>query len=216
MVDGKGYQLETAVDSNGMQRIFSPQGKDITSDICGGQLGGMLHARDQSIPSLQNQLDSLAAGIISALNTAHAMGTDLNGNPGGNLFVPVTGAGSAASMAVAITDPKLLAAGSDGTSGSNGNIRNLSGVSNQAVANGFTPSQGYANVVFQTGMAVSTAIRSSAPATPCCSSSSSNARPSAACLWTKKPPTCCSISGRTRQRQKRSRRSTRCCRRRST
>lgn len=155
VVDGKGYQLETAVDSNGIQRIFSPQGKDITSDICGGQLGGMLHARDQSIPSLQNQLDSLAAGIISALNTAHAMGTDLNGNPGGNLFVPVTGAGSAASMAVAITDPKLLAAGSDGTSGSNGNIRNLSGVSNQAVANGFTPSQGYANVVFQTGMAVS-------------------------------------------------------------
>lgn len=28
-------------------------------------------------------------------------------------------------------------------------------MSNQAVANGFTPSQGYANVVFQTGMAVS-------------------------------------------------------------
>ncbi len=155
VVDGTAYQLNTEVDSTGTERIFSSQGKDITSDISGGQLGGMLQARDQTIPALQNQLDSLAAGITSALNTAHAMGTDLNGNPGTNLFVPVSGAGSAAAMAVAITDPKLVAAGSDGTSGSNGNIANLSAVANQAVANGLTPSQGYGNIVFQTGMAIS-------------------------------------------------------------
>ena len=154
VVDNQAYQLETSVDAQGMRRIFSAQGKDITSDISGGQLGGMLQARDQSIPSLQDQLDSLAAGISSALNTANALGTDLNGNPGANLFTPATGGGAAA-MAVAISDPKLLAAGSDGTSGSNGNIANLSAVANHVVANGFTPSQGYANMVFQTGMTIS-------------------------------------------------------------
>ena len=45
-------------------------------------------------------------------------------------------------MKVAITDPALLAAGSDGTSGSNGNIANLSAVANAAVSNGMTPSGG--------------------------------------------------------------------------
>ena len=155
VVEGKAFQLDTAADAGGMQRIFSAQGKDITADISGGQLGGMLQARDQDIPALQSQLDSLAAGMTGALNTAHAMGTDLNGNPGANLFVPVTVPGAAAQMGVAVTNPALLAVGSDGTSGSNGNIANLSAVANQAVANGFTPSQGYANLVFETGMAIS-------------------------------------------------------------
>jgi len=155
VVDGQSYTLSAAADSSGKQHVFSPQGKDITSDISGGELGGMLQARDQAIPSLQDQIDSLAAGITSALNAAHAMGTDLNGNAGTNLFVPVAGAGSGAGMAVAISDPTLLAAGSDGASGSNGNLANLLAVANQAVTNGLTPSQGYGNIVFQTGMAIS-------------------------------------------------------------
>ena len=36
-------------------------------------------------------------------------------------------------MAVAISDPTLLAASSDGSTGSNGNLANLSAVANQAV-----------------------------------------------------------------------------------
>jgi len=79
----------------------------------------------------------------------------LNGNAGGNLFTPVSGAGAAASMAVAITDPALLAASSDGTTGSNGNLANLSAVANQAVSSGMTPTQAYGNLVFQAGSAVS-------------------------------------------------------------
>ena len=58
-------------------------------------------------------------------------------------------------MTVAITDPTLLAASSDGTTGSNGNLANLSAVANQAVSNGLTPTQAYANLVFQAGSAVS-------------------------------------------------------------
>jgi flagellar hook-associated protein 1 FlgK len=147
--------LATAVDSTSKQRIYSSQGKDITQEISGGQLGGMLQARDQTIPAFQAQLDSLAGGMVASLNTAHAMGTDLNGDPGGNLFIPITGAGAASGMALAFTDPALLAAGSDGTSGSNGNIGNLAGVATQPVANGRTPSGAYSNLVFQAGMSVS-------------------------------------------------------------
>ncbi|MGB8885564.1 MAG: flagellar hook-associated protein FlgK [Candidatus Korobacteraceae bacterium] len=155
VVDGQAYALTTSPDASGVQHIYSSQGSDITGDISGGQLGGLLQVRDQTLPALQSQLDSLAGGMVQALNTAHQQGTDLNGNPGGNLFDPITGAGAAASMKVAITDPALLAAGSDGSSGSNGNIANLSGVANQTVSNGMTPSGAYGNLVFQVGMSIS-------------------------------------------------------------
>lgn len=157
VVDGQAYALTTSADSSGMQQIYSAQGSNITGEISGGSLGGNLQARDQTIPSLQNQLDSLASGLVQALNTAHSQGTDLDGQPGGNLFQPLTGAGAAAGMRVAFSDPSLLAAGSDGTSGSNGNIANLSAVAEQAVSNGMNPSDAYGSLVFQVGSSVSNA-----------------------------------------------------------
>jgi len=155
VVGGQAYALTTATNSSGLQDIYSAQGEDITGEISGGSLGGTLQARDQTIPALETQLDSLASGLVQSLNTADKKGTDLNGNPGGNLFEPITGTGAAASMTLAFTDPTLLAAGSDGTSGSNGNIANLSGVANQSVSNGMTPSAAYSNMVFQVGSSVS-------------------------------------------------------------
>jgi len=58
---------------------------------------------------------------------------------------------------VAITNPKLLAASSDGTSGGNGNIANLTAVATQSVSNGMTPIQAYGNLVFQVGSSISNA-----------------------------------------------------------
>jgi len=157
VADSQSFALSTALDpASGVQHVYS-QGSDITGNISGGALGGTLQARDQTIPALQTQLDTLAGGLVQALNTAHAQGFDLNGKQGGNLFTPVSGAGAAASMAVAISDPTLLAASSDGSTGSNGNLANLSAVANQAVASGMTPTQAYSNLVFQAGGAVSDA-----------------------------------------------------------
>jgi flagellar hook-associated protein 1 len=157
VADNRSFALSTALDpASGVQHVYS-QGADITGNISGGALGGTLLARDQTLPTMQAQLDTLASGLVQALNTAHAQGFDLNGNPGGNLFTPASGAGAAASMAVAISDPTSLAASSDGTPGSNGNLANLSAVANQAVASGMTPTQAYANLVFQAGSAVTDA-----------------------------------------------------------
>ncbi|HLI63835.1 MAG TPA: flagellar hook-associated protein FlgK [Terriglobales bacterium] len=155
VVDGQSFSLSTALASDGTQHVYSAQGQDITGQISGGQLGGTLQARDQTIPALQNQLDSLAGGLVTALNTAHQQGTDLYGNTGNNLFLPNTGTGAALNMALAFTDPKMIAASSDGSSGSNGNLANISAVANQAVSNGMTPSDAYGNMVFQVGSAVS-------------------------------------------------------------
>lgn len=146
------FTLATQPDVSGVQHIFT-QGQDITAEINSGQLGGLLAVRDQKIPALLSALDTLAGGLSNAFNGANGAGFDLNGNLGGNLFAPppAGGKGAAASMAVAITDPALIAASSDGSAGSNGNLANFAAVHDQAIINGATPSAYYSNLIFGVG-----------------------------------------------------------------
>jgi flagellar hook-associated protein 1 FlgK len=148
----QSFQLQTQTNSAGLHDIYF-QGNNITSTITSGQLGGTLQARDQQIPALQTQLDSLAAGMANAVNTVQAGGFDLNGGAGTNLFTPppVSGVGAAASLSVAITDPALIAASSDGSPGSNGNAEALYALSNQAVVSGQSPTDYYSSIVFNVG-----------------------------------------------------------------
>ena len=149
----QSFQLSTQPDSSGTQHIYS-QGSDITSTLVSGQLGGILQARDQHIPSIQSQLDTLASGFATAVNKVQTSGYDLNGNPstGTNLFtIPATLPGSASAISVAITDPSLIAASSDATSGSNGNAESLYALRNQSVINGQSPTAYYSGIVFNIG-----------------------------------------------------------------
>jgi len=152
----QSFALSAQLGSDGVQHILAG-GQDITGSLKGGSLAGLIQIRDQEIPGLASSLDQLAAGLANALNTANKTGFDLNGNAGGNLFAPppVGGVGAAATLRVSITDPALIAASSDGTTGSNGNLAALSAVHDQAVANGQTPLDFYSNIVFQVGIATS-------------------------------------------------------------
>jgi flagellar hook-associated protein 1 FlgK len=116
-----------------------------------------LQVRDQTIPSLLTSLDTLAAGISNSFNTVNANGFDLNGNHGRNIFAspPVSAAGSAAGMSLVIADPTLLAASSDGSAGSNGNLANFSAIHDQNNFNGETPSDFYGSLIFSVGNDVS-------------------------------------------------------------
>jgi flagellar hook-associated protein 1 FlgK len=103
-------------------------------------------------------LDTLANQFATAINTAQASGYDQDGTKGGNLFtVSSTVAGSAASIKVAITDPAKIASSSDGTTGSNGNLTNLSAVQTTKLASGKTPGDAYASLVYQVGSLTSSA-----------------------------------------------------------
>jgi flagellar hook-associated protein 1 len=152
----QSFSLSTQLGSAGTEQVISGS-QNITSTITGGSLGGTIQIRDQEIPGILGQLDQLAAGFANAVNTANGQGYDLNGDQGGPIFTtpPAGGSGAAAAMQVAITDPSLIAASSDGTSGSNGNVANLSAVANQNVANGQTPIDFYSNLVFQIGSTTS-------------------------------------------------------------
>jgi flagellar hook-associated protein 1 len=148
----QSFQLTTQTNSAGLHDIYS-QGNDITSEITSGQLGGTLAARDQGIPAIKSQLDTLAAGLANAVNTVQAGGYDLNGNAGTNLFnpPPASGVGAAASLSVAITNPSMIAASSDGAVGSNGNAQAMYALGSQPLINSQSPSNYYSGIVFNVG-----------------------------------------------------------------
>lgn len=150
VIGGKSFALQTTAGPSGMTDV-SYQGQDITSSLQGGSLGGNIRVRDQVIPGLLSQLDNLASQFSAGINAAQATGYDLNGNAGQPLFSDTSGAGAASNLKVNITDPSLIAASSDGTPGSNGNVANFLAVQNQALPSGETPLNAYASLVSQTG-----------------------------------------------------------------
>jgi flagellar hook-associated protein 1 FlgK len=148
----QSFALTTQLGTDGVQHVMSGA-QDLTTSLSGGSLGGLIQIRDQEIPSISSSLDQLAAGLSTNINAANAKGTDLNGAVGGNIFAtpPVGGVGAAATLTVTMTNPSLIAASSDGTVGSNGNLANLSAVATGLLANGQTPINSYANLVSQVG-----------------------------------------------------------------
>lgn len=160
VVGGQNMPLSTALNAGtGMQDIFDAQGNDVTAKIQSGQLSGLIEARDQTIPGLRSQLDTLAAGLANAVNSQHAAGFTLSGAAGGNFFTPppAGGVGAAAALAVAISDPAQIAASSDGTPGSNGNATALADLRGQNIVAGQPPDTYYANMVAVLGSQIQTA-----------------------------------------------------------
>ncbi len=148
----RSFAMSSQRDFSGVQHIFSHD-SDITTQLTGGSLAGVLAIRDQKIPGLLADLDTLASGLATAVNSAHRMGTDLAGGAGGDFFAapPAGGLGAAANLSVLITDPSKIAASSDGSPGSNGNLAEMLAVQTQTVAGGQSPTNFYADLVFRIG-----------------------------------------------------------------
>ena len=146
--------LQITTGADGKAQILDASGNDITSSLNSGTLGGLLTARDSTLPALSQQLNTLATQFANAMNTAHAAGTDASGNSGGPLFSIAAGrSDTAAAISVAITDPNKIAASSDGSAGSNGNLANLLAVQTTTLASGATPVAAYASLVYNVGSA---------------------------------------------------------------
>jgi flagellar hook-associated protein 1 FlgK len=128
-------------------------GQDVTANLTGGDLGGVLQARDQQLPSYQNALDSLAFGLGTQVNQQNELGVDGNGNPGAALFsLPPTQSGAAALMAVTTTNPNAVAAAATGEgSAGNTNASALSDLSSAKVVGGQSASGFLASFLGQIG-----------------------------------------------------------------
>ncbi len=156
---GQAYTM-TSGQKDGVTHYFDSQGTDITADLSagGGQLGGLLTARDQDIPQVENALDTLAYSVATQMNTLNEQGSDLNGNPGGAIFNLPAGAtaanpaGSAAQIAVMITDPTQIAAGALGAGSlDNSNAAAMANQQNAGIVNGISPTEWFSDMVTSLG-----------------------------------------------------------------
>jgi flagellar hook-associated protein 1 len=80
---------------------------DITPEISGGDLGGLLTARNQVVDPTQNALGLISVGIATIMNQQQASGVDLTGAQGAAMFtvggvqtLPSSGNSGSASLAV--------------------------------------------------------------------------------------------------------------------
>jgi flagellar hook-associated protein 1 FlgK len=125
----------------------------VTSNLTGGDLGGVLQARDQQLPSYQSALDNLAFAVGTQVNQQNALGVDGNGNPGAALFgLPATSSDAAALIQVATADPNAVAAAAPGQgSAGNTNASALANLASANIVNGQTASGFLASFLGQIG-----------------------------------------------------------------
>jgi flagellar hook-associated protein 1 len=150
--EGQVYALGTSM-VNGNVNVMSVAGQDITAELTGGSLGGMLQARDQDLPTVSLALDSLAYAMGSAVNTQNEAGLDANGNPGGAIFnLPATASGASGTISVATQDSNAIAAAAVGEGSSGGaNATALSNLANAPLANGHNAAEFYSSMLTALG-----------------------------------------------------------------
>jgi flagellar hook-associated protein 1 len=92
VVSSSAQQLVTAPDRNDASRVnigISNGGNspiDVTSEITGGSLGGLLVTRSQVLDPTQNSLGQIAVGVATIMNQQQAAGMDLTGAAGQPMF----------------------------------------------------------------------------------------------------------------------------------
>lgn len=142
----QAISLSTAT-VNGNVHIMS-NGSDVTGSILSGSIGGLLQVRDQDLPAVQQQLDSVASAIASAVNAQNAAGTDASGNAGGDVFSGNT----AATLKMAISSGDGIATSSDGS-----NATAIGAVASQAIVGSLTASGAFSAMITSLGQTVSSA-----------------------------------------------------------
>jgi flagellar hook-associated protein 1 FlgK len=151
--------LSTAM-IDGTTHIFAGSNQDdITANTTGGQLGGVLQARDQTLPAFTAELDNLAYGIATQVNAQNEQGSDASGSPGQAIFtIGSSASGAATAIAVATSDPNAVAAASTGEGSSgNDNAQALANLSSTNMIGGQTANAFYAALLDQIGTATASA-----------------------------------------------------------
>lgn len=117
VVGTRAQPLTTSADPFRPERrelaLQSPGGSvPLGPGTIGGELGGLLEFRSQVLDPAASQLGRIAATVAYTVNQQHRQGTDLYGDPGGDLFRPIaadvsphaSNAGTA-SLSGALSDP---------------------------------------------------------------------------------------------------------------
>jgi len=89
---------------------YGPGAINISAQLTGGSIGGLLTVRQEVIDPARAEIDALAAGMVTTVNAQHTVGLTLSGNAGGNFFEPTgTPAPDAGNIRLALVDPRDIA-----------------------------------------------------------------------------------------------------------
>ena len=89
------YTNPADTNAPGIAFVTSYNSQELTNQISGGKLGGLLEFREQFLDAGQNQLGQVAVGLVEYTNAQHVQGLDLEGAIGTNFFQPITFSGRA-------------------------------------------------------------------------------------------------------------------------
>jgi flagellar hook-associated protein 1 FlgK len=162
VIGENAYGVTLGTTAQGFVTISSA-GTDVTSEISGGRLAGLLDARDVVVPKYAAQLDAIAFTLAQHVNALHATGFDLDGNPGAAVFAPLGApSGAAAGLRVGpalAANPRLLAAAASPSAGDNGVARQLAALRDARVVNGTgTFTEAWADLAYAVGQDAAAAV----------------------------------------------------------
>jgi len=130
----------------------------------GGELGGLLSARDSALGSAVSGLDTLAWDLANTINTVHEAGTDLDGNQGQELFEVSSASGAASQIAVnpnIVSNTDLLATRTTGGTGDASNVLALLATSSTLLSGGQDAADTLAQITSAFGAAAQNASAAS-------------------------------------------------------
>ncbi len=134
----------------------------LKSSELGGQIGGLVTARDDVLGQAASSLDTLAYDFATQVNGTSEAGYALDGSQENDLFANLTtSAGAAADIAVDPTtyaNPSLVAAAGSATGGpgDSTNLQAIIATENTPLSNGLDVQDGMAKITSDFGIAVST------------------------------------------------------------
>jgi flagellar hook-associated protein 1 FlgK len=163
----KASTLSTLADpANGGHLALRITQGSVTSAVSpGGELGGLLSARDGALRTAVTGLDTLAWDLAGAVNTVHQGGVDLDGNAGQALFTVSSASGAAGQIAVNAAvagDPDLLATRqAGGGTGDSSNVLALLATQSTALSGGLDASATLAQLTSAFGTSAASASAAS-------------------------------------------------------
>jgi flagellar hook-associated protein 1 FlgK len=153
------HQYDLQADFSGPQTaIVDVNGKDITPQVLGGKLKGLLEEKNTLIPSYLSDLNTLAQNVADQVNSKLAAGVDANGAaPVTDLFTYDAALGAATTIGVTAITPDQIAAATPDAPGGNTNALDIAALANAKTVNGYTFTQYYGNLGARVGRDVATA-----------------------------------------------------------
>jgi flagellar hook-associated protein 1 len=168
VIGENSYDIRSAsTPPDGFASVIGLNDVDVTAEITGGRLGGLLQVRDVNIPDYLSRLDTLASELVGEVNTLHAAGYDLNGATGQDFFGYSTApTGTAGAAKFIQLDPavagnaSLIAAAGVAEAGDNTTASALAGLREARVLDGNTAtlSDGWSRLVYRIGRDTQAAV----------------------------------------------------------